>query len=373
MFGKGKSGVEVSAILEALRPVLEPDLNLSIVDLSFIKDVKVAGATISFTLEVSSPATRHAEALKARCRDVVGALEGVTRVDIQVAAPVRRTTAPDSAMLPGVKNIIAVASGKGGVGKSTTAANLAVALGRSGARVGLLDADVYGPSLGMMFGLDGQPEVTEDRKILPHERHGVRVISMSFFTGPNTPVIWRGPMVHGVLQQFLKDVEWGELDYLVVDLPPGTGDAQLSLSQAISISGAVIVTTPQDVSLLDARKGLLMFRQLKVPVLGIVENMSYFLCPHCSERTEIFRHGGGRKASAELGTPFLGEVPIESRIPVGGDAGIPIVAESPDNPAAVAYAEVASRVGALLARLASEGGAGALPHAPILPQSMKWK
>jgi ATP-binding protein involved in chromosome partitioning len=290
-----------------------------------------------------------------------------------VKGQVPRTHAATGGLLQGVKNIIAVASGKGGVGKSTTAINLALALRRSGAAVGLLDADVYGPSMAMMFGLSGQPQITAERKIVPMEGHGVKVVSMGFLSDPMKPVMWRGPMVHGLLQQFLKDVEWGNLDYMVIDLPPGTGDAQLSISQAISISGAVIVTTPQDVSLLDARKGLLMFRQLRVPVLGILENMSYFLCPHCNERTDIFRHGGGRKASEEMGTPFLGEIPIDAGVPIGGDTGVPIVVDNPESPAAKAYIEFAGRVAALLSKLAEEGGPEGVPHTPILPGPMKWK
>jgi ATP-binding protein involved in chromosome partitioning len=236
--------------------------------------------------------------------------------------------------------------------------------------VGLLDADVYGPSQAMMLGLRGQPQVTPDRKLLPLEGYGVKVISMGFLSDPDRPVIWRGPMVHGLLQQFVRDVEWGNLDYLVIDLPPGTGDAQLSLSQMVSISGAVIVTTPQDVSLIDARKGLLMFRQMKVPVLGIVENMSYFACPHCGERTEIFRHGGGRRTSEDLGTPFLGEIPIDPGVVVGGDEGEPILVRNPESPASKAYLALAGQVAAELSKLAAMEKPG---HAPIMPGRIEWK
>jgi ATP-binding protein involved in chromosome partitioning len=245
-----------------------------------------------------------------------------------------------------------------------------MALRQAGAAVGLLDADVYGPSMAMMFGIETKPVITEERKIIPLDGHGVKVMSMGFLSDPLKPVIWRGPMVHGLLQQFLRDVEWGPLDYLVIDLPPGTGDAQLSISQIASISGAVIVTTPQDVSLLDARKGLLMFRQMRVPVLGIVENMSYFVCPHCGERTDIFRHGGGRRASEELGVPFLGEIPIDPAVVVGGDEGAPIVVERPESPAAKAYVALAGQVAAQLSKLSD---AALPPHAPIMPGPIEWK
>lgn len=280
--------------------------------------------------------------------------------------------AQDASVLTGVKYIVAVASGKGGVGKSTTAVNLALALKdvRKGARVGLLDADVYGPSMAMMLGVNERPTVTEDRKLIPLDGHGVRVVSMGFLSDPDRPVIWRGPMVHGLLQQFIRDVEWGELDYLVIDLPPGTGDAQLSLSQMIDITGAVIVTTPQDVSLIDARKGLQTFRQLKVPVLGIVENMSYFQCPHCSERTEIFRSGGGRRTAEEIGVPFLGEIPIDPAVVVGGDEGRPIMATDPSSPASEAYRKFAGEVDSKLKLAAGEKKPS---QTPIMPDSFKWE
>ncbi len=373
MFGRAKKTVDESKILEALRTVEDPDLHRDIVSLGFIKELKIEGGKVSFKVELTTPACPVKEQLKAECHQKVSAIVGVEQVDIEMTAQVRRmNVGAATAVLQGVKNIIAVASGKGGVGKSTTAANLAMALKVSGARVGLFDADIHGPSMAMMFGINSRPEVTEDRKIVPIDAHGIKVISMGFLSGPDTPVIWRGPMVHGAIQQLVRDSAWGELDYLVVDLPPGTGDAQLSISQAIALSGAVIVTTPQDVSLLDARKGLLMFRQLRVPVLGIVENMSYFLCPHCGERTEIFRHGGGKKTSEELGVPFLGEIPIDPSVPVGGDLGNPIVREKPDSPAAQAYTAFARQVAAQLSMLAESGGKS-LPHAPIMPGPIDWK
>ncbi|MCZ6792599.1 MAG: Mrp/NBP35 family ATP-binding protein [Planctomycetota bacterium] len=279
---------------------------------------------------------------------------------------------PAAPPLAGVRRVIAVASGKGGVGKSTTAINLAVSLKQTGggASVGLLDADIYGPSMAMMFGIQGRPQVNQDRKMLPLEGYGIKVISMSFLSDPDKPVIWRGPMVHGLLQQFVRDVDWGTLDYLVIDLPPGTGDAQLSLSQIIDITGVVIVTTPQDVSLIDARKGLQMFRQMKVPVLGIVENMSYFACPHCGERTEIFRSGGGQRAAAELSVPFLGAIPLDPAVVVGGDEGRPVCVADPEAPASQAFTSFATKV---VENLKIAAGEERPQQAPIMPDSFGWK
>lgn len=279
---------------------------------------------------------------------------------------------PSAPSLEGVRHTIAVASGKGGVGKSTTAINLALALRNAGgkpARIGVLDADVYGPSMALMFGLEGeQPHVDEKRRIVPLERFGVKVVSMAFLADRNRPVIWRGPMVHQILQQFVGGVAWGELDYLVMDLPPGTGDAQLSISQILAISGAVIVTTPQEVSLIDARKGLLTFRQLKVPVLGIVENMSYLM--HGNERIDIFRSGGGRRVAEELEVPFLGEIPLDPKVVVGGDEGRPIVEASPDAPTSQAYFALAREV---IAKLEEAEGEGRPSTTPILPGPIQWK
>jgi ATP-binding protein involved in chromosome partitioning len=246
--------------------------------------------------------------------------------------------------LPEVKHIIAVASGKGGVGKSTTAVNLAVALAANGQKVGLLDADIYGPSIPRMLALAGKPQVTEDKKLVPMQRHGIHAMSMGFLIGEDTPMIWRGPMVQGALQQMLRDVKWGALDVLVVDMPPGTGDAQLTMAQQVSLSGAVIVSTPQDIALLDARKGLAMFKRVDVPILGIVENMSYFLCPHCGERSDIFSHGGARHEAEKLGVPFLGEIPLDISVRETSDTGEPIVAAKPDDPIAKAYLAIAATV-----------------------------
>ncbi len=243
-------------------------------------------------------------------------------------------------LLPQVQHVVAVSSGKGGVGKSTVAVNLAVALAASGAKVGLLDADIYGPNVPMMLGVGKQPEQKEG-KIIPAESHGVKVISMGFFVGEDTAVVWRGPMIHSAIQQFLRDVIWGELDHLLVDLPPGTGDAQLTLAQLVPLCGAVTVTTPQEVALHDVRKGMMMFQKVNVPLLGLIENMSYFVCGHCGERTEIFSHGGGERAAEKLGIPFLGHIPIDPAIRAGGDTGMPIVVADPASPQAKAFREIA--------------------------------
>ena len=246
-------------------------------------------------------------------------------------------------LLPQVKHVVAISSGKGGVGKSTVAVNLAVALAASGAKVGLLDADIYGPNVPMMLGVGKQPEQKEG-KIIPAESHGVKVISMGFFVGEDTAVVWRGPMIHSAIQQFLRDVIWGELDHLLVDLPPGTGDAQLTLAQLVPLCGAVTVTTPQEVALHDVRKGMMMFQKVNVPLLGLIENMSYFVCGHCGERTEIFSHGGGERAAEKLGIPFLGHIPIDPAIRAGGDTGMPIVVADPASPQAKAFREIADAV-----------------------------
>lgn len=246
-------------------------------------------------------------------------------------------------LIPGVKHVIAVSSGKGGVGKSTVAANLACALAVAGAKVGLLDADLYGPNIPMMMGSTAGPE-QKDGKIVPVENYGVKLISMAFLVPEEAPLVWRGPMVHQYLQAFFRDVLWGELDYLLIDLPPGTGDVQLSLSQMVPLAGAVTVTTPQEVALYDVRKGMAMFQKVNVPLLGIIENMSYFVCGHCGERTEIFSHGGGERAAAKVGVPFLGRIPIDPAIRDGGDTGHPIVVADPDSPQAVAFRDIAKKL-----------------------------
>ncbi len=315
-----------AAILEALRTVKDPDLHRDIVALNFVKDVKLNGRNVSLKIELTTPACPVRDELKAQAeRAIRNAVEGVGAVHIEMTSNVmRHENKQKEAILPGVRNTIAVASGKGGVGKSTVAVNLAVALAKDGAKVGLVDADVYGPSIPLMMGLKGRPQV-KGQRLQPMANYGVKVMSIGFLVDPMQAVIWRGPMASGAVKQFMSDVDWGELDYLVFDLPPGTGDIQLTLVQTIPLTGAVIVTTPQDISLADARKGFVMFQKVNVPVLGIIENMSYYVCSHCGQRDNIFDNGGGRRAAEELGVPFLGEIPIYTSIRVSGDTGLPVV------------------------------------------------
>lgn len=343
------SAVSEGAVLDALRGVIDPDLHRNVVELGFIKDVKICEGAVAFTMELTTPACPVKEKLKSAAHDLVAAIPGVTQVSVHMTAQVRQSSDPwaQRAPVPGVRNIVAVASGKGGVGKSTVAVNLAVALARQGARVGLMDADIYGPSIPMMMGAqDAHVMGDAEGHILPLEAHGVKIVSIGFILGENAPVVWRGPMVGKAVTQLVRECVWGELDYLVIDLPPGTGDAQLSLAQTVPLSGGVIVTTPQDIALLDATRGLSMFREVKVPVLGIIENMSYFACPHCGEKTNIFSHGGGREAAERMKVPFLGEIPLDVDVRIGGDTGMPIVAAKPDSPQAVAFMELASKVAA---------------------------
>ena len=350
--------VRASQVLDALRPIIDPDFGKSIVDLGFIKDLRIDGGNVSFTVELTTPACPVKAEFERAARERVSALEGVTQVDVTMTANTRqgsRTTGSgqDQVLLPGVKNIIAVASGKGGVGKSTTAINLALILRDQGAKVGILDADVYGPSLSLLAGVQGRPETTPDRKIMPLFGQGMKLMSMAFFMTDDSPVIWRGPMVHGLVKQFLSDVQWGELDYLIVDMPPGTGDAALTLTQMAPLSGAVIVTTANNLSLIDARKGLQMFEKVGVPILGIIENMSYFTPPDMPEKKYyIFGQGGGERVAAELGVDFLGEVPIDPRIALDGDLGKPIVVSQPDSPSSIALRQIAGDIVRKLAVLA---------------------
>jgi len=341
-------------VLNVLRTVQDPDLHKDIVSLGFIKNLSIDGSKVSFDVELTTPACPVKEQLKQECYEKVLALEGVLEVTVTMTANVRSRAVESSISIPGVKNVLAVASGKGGVGKSTASTNIALALKNTGAKVGLLDADIYGPSIPTMLGIEGPPQKTAENKLVPKEKFGLRVMSMGFLVSDDAPVVWRGPMVHGILQQFLGQVLWDELDYLIVDMPPGTGDAQLTLTQSAPLAGAVIITTPQDVSLIDARRGLRMFEKVNVPVLGLIENMSFFVCHKCDERHNIFRHGGGKMVSEELGIPFLGEIPIEPDIVLGGDSGVPIVAKNPESVAANAYREVAENMAAGLSTAAMQ-------------------
>jgi ATP-binding protein involved in chromosome partitioning len=340
------SDITEAAVLAALRTVQEPELGGDLVTRQMVKDLSIDGTSVAFTIELTTPACPLKDEIEADVNRALAPI-GVERVEITWGAVVRRA-APRTAeqLLPGVKNIIAVASGKGGVGKSTVSVNLAVALAQAGASVGLLDADITGPNIPMMLGVDGQPSASPANKIVPLERHGVKVISIQFFVAEGQPIVWRGPLVGGAIQQFLRDVDWGELDYLVVDLPPGTSDAQLTLAQSVPISGAVLVTTPQEVSLSDVRKAHAMLRRMNVPVVGVVENMSAFVCPHCGQATEIFGRGGGERFATEQGIDFLGGIPLDITVRQGGDVGVPAVAQREPGPAAQAMTRLASLVAA---------------------------
>jgi ATP-binding protein involved in chromosome partitioning len=339
--------VNEEQILKALSAIQDPDLHKDIVTLGFVKNVRIQNSHVSLDIVLTTPACPVKDQMQNEAKRILGTLPGVSTVDVNMTSSV--TSGQSSVKenyIPEVKNTIAVSSGKGGVGKTTVSVNLAVALAEAGAKVGLLDADIYGPNVPLMMGVKSPPAGGQKDKIPPAQNYGVKIMSIGFFVPEETPIVWRGPMIHGAIQQFLRDVDWGVLDYLVVDLPPGTGDAQLSIAQLVPMTGAIIVTTPQDVALLDSRRGLAMFQKVHVPVLGIIENMSYFNCPHCNERTEIFSHGGGKKAAEKLGVPFLGEIPIETAIRAGGDEGRPILIAQPQSVVADIYRKVASAVAA---------------------------
>jgi ATP-binding protein involved in chromosome partitioning len=338
-----------SAVLDALKVVRDPDLNRDIVSLKFIKNLRIDGGHVAFSIELTTPACPVKEQMREQARAAVSALGGVTGVDIEMTAQVRSTATQDGAKLPvpGVKNIIAVGAGKGGVGKTTVAVNLAIALSQAGSRVGMIDGDIYGPNVPIMLGLRTQL-TTDGQKIVPAEQYGIQTVSMGFLTGDDAPVIWRGPMLHGVVQQFFREVRWDRIDYLIVDMPPGTGDVALSLSQTVPVSGAVLVTTPQTVSLADTRRAIRMYQKLNVPTLGLVENMSHFICPACGVETDIFGKGGGEFLAGELGVPFLGRIPIYEPIRIGGDTGVPIAIGEPRSPAAAAFRSAAEQLAAQL-------------------------
>jgi ATP-binding protein involved in chromosome partitioning len=341
------SSVDQAAVLHALEAVKDPDLHRDIVALNFVKDLHVDGGRVAFTIELTTPACPVKDAMREQAHQVVSALPGVTDVQVTMTASVRAARNVESAQapIPGVRNIVAVGAGKGGVGKTTLAVNLAVALAVRGSRVGMIDGDIYGPNVPMMLGVHGQL-MAEGEKILPAEAFGIKVVSMGFLTNDESPVIWRGPMLHSVVRQFFHEVKWGELDYLIIDMPPGTGDVALSLSQTVPVAGAIVVTTPQEVSLADSRRAVRMYQKLNIPVLGLIENMSYFACPNCEHETDIFGRGGGERTAEAMDVPFLGRVPIYEPIRRGGDAGQPLVVAEPASPAARAFFSAAEQLAA---------------------------
>ncbi|MBI5887488.1 MAG: iron-sulfur cluster carrier protein ApbC [Deltaproteobacteria bacterium] len=332
-------------VLNALGKVMDPELGKDLVTLKMIKNIRIDGTRVTFALMLTTAACPLKKELEDNSRNAVMSVPGVTEAVVETGAEVPRAKKiPEKAAIPGVKNTIAVASGKGGVGKSTVAVNLALALAKTGAKVGLLDADVYGPSLPMMMGIHETPQATPEEKLIPIDNYGLKLMSVGFMLDEETPLIWRGPLVMQLVKQFLTGVVWEELDYLIIDLPPGTGDVQLTLVQTIPLTGAVIVTTPQDIALIDARRAIKMFGEVKVPVIGIIENMSFFVCPHCNEKTEIFSKGGGEKTSERYCIPLLGKIPLDVEIREGGDAGKPIAVSKPDSANAKAFSEIAGMV-----------------------------
>jgi ATP-binding protein involved in chromosome partitioning len=358
------STVTDAAVLDALRAVKDPDLHRDIVALGFVKDLRIDAGRVSFAIQLTTPACPVKDQMKAQAEAAVRRIAGVTEVEVELTAQVRAAVNAEAgrAPLPGVKNIIAVGAGKGGVGKTTVAVNLAIALARYGGKVGLIDGDIYGPNIPIMLGIQAQL-TTDGEKIVPAEKHGVHVVSMGFLTEDDAPVIWRGPMLHGVIQQFFRDVRWGELDYLVIDMPPGTGDVALSLSQTVPVSGAVVVTTPQTVSVADTRRAVRMYQKLNIPTLGLLENMSHFVCTQCGHEADIFGKGGGEQLAVQLNVPFLGRIPLYEPIRSGGDAGVPIVIGEPGSAPARAFMQAAELAAAQVS-IASYGPRP-IPLAPV--------
>ena len=338
--------VSEQQVLDALRVVRDPDLHKDIVTLNFVKAVKIDGPSIAVTIELTTPACPVKDLLRDQAHAAVAALPGVSHVDVTMTAQVRTANRPEQGpktAIPGVRNVIAVGAGKGGVGKTTVSVNLAVALAQRGSRVALLDGDVYGPNVPMMLGLKTKLEA-EGQKIKPAEKYGLQVVSVGFLTEEGAPIIWRGPMLHGAVQQFFRDVAWHDVDYLIVDMPPGTGDVALSLSQSVPVAGAVVVTTPQQVSLADTTRAIKMYQKLNIPAIGLIENMSHFACPSCHHESDIFGKGGGESLAESEAVPFLGRIPLYEPVRAGGDNGRPIVLAEPDSPAALALFGAAERV-----------------------------
>ena len=340
------TGVSEGAVLDALKSVRDPDLNKDIVSLKCVKNLRIDAGRVAFAIELGTHGHPSRDQIRDHARVVVGALPGVTDVAIDMTVLVRPAITADmsKAPVPGVKNIIAVGAGKGGVGKTTVAVNLAIALGQTGARVAMIDGDIYGPNVPMMLGIKASLTSDEHGKIIPAQQFGIQLISMAFLTGDDAPVIWRGPMLHGVIQQFFREAHWENVDYLIVDMPPGTGDIALSLSQTVPVAGSVVVTTPQLVSVADTRRAVKMYEKLNVTPLGLIENMSHFVCPDCHHESDIFGKGGGEALAAELSVPFLGRIPIYEPIRIGGDTGVPITIGEPGSPAAESFRQAARQL-----------------------------
>jgi len=348
--------LDQQTVTEALKQVIDPNTGKDFVAGRSIRNLVVEGGRVSFDAELGYPAKSQHEPIRALLSEVVAKLPGVERVDVKVTSKVVAHAVQQGVkLLPGVRNIIAVASGKGGVGKSTTAVNLALALSAEGARVGILDADIYGPSQPQMLGIGDQRPVSDDGKtMIPLEAFGIQAMSIGFLIDPDTPMVWRGPMATQALNQMLKDTAWNDLDYLVIDMPPGTGDIQLTLSQSVPVTGAVIVTTPQDIALLDARKGVKMFEKVGVPILGVVENMSIHICSKCGHEEHIFGQGGGEKMCQDFGIPFLGALPLDIQIRTEADGGTPTVVADPEGRIASTYKQIARKVAVRIAERAKD-------------------
>jgi len=363
------TALDRDAVLNALRVVIDPDIRRDIVALNFVKDLAITDGRVAFTIELTTPACPVKDQMRDQAVAAVRAVPGVSDVEVQLTAKVRSATAPESGRppVPGVKNVIAVGAGKGGVGKTTVAVNLALALAKCGSRVGILDGDIYGPNVPIMMGIQTQL-TTDGKRIVPAEKYGVQVVSVGFLTTDDSPIIWRGPMLHQAVQQFFRDVAWTDLDYLIIDMPPGTGDVALSLSQTVPVVGAIVVTTPQQVSLADSRRAIRMYQKLNIPTIGMVENMSYYACTNCHHEADIFGHGGGEALAKDMDVPFLGRLPIYQPIREGSDIGVPLVVAEPASPAARAFLTVAERTAAqvsIAAHKNAEANRGKIPLIPV--------
>jgi ATP-binding protein involved in chromosome partitioning len=355
-------------VRRALKQIVDPDLRSDIVSLGYVKELEIEASRVSFTIEFATHAGSNRDTLIDHARAAVAELPGVETVEIATAVRVRSATAPERGGPPlaGVKNVIAVGAGKGGVGKTTVSVNLALALTKAGARVGILDGDIYGPNVPLMLGLKAELS-TDGKQIRPAEKFGLQIVSLAFMTGEDQAVIWRGPMVHGAIQQFFREVGWRDLDYLIIDMPPGTGDVALSLSQTVAVAGAVVVTTPQQVSLADSRRAVRMYQKLNIPTLGIIENMSYYACPNCHHENDLFGFGGGEQIATTMDVPFLGRLPVYQPISLGSDRGIPIVIAEPDSTAGRAFGQVADRVATEIARSAHRNALANKGKIPLIP------